>query len=303
MLVGVAGPPLAGKTTVVELLVRDHGFQSVDSPRAFFDARASERDKDDAQLACAGHSVSECWRREVNIVIDNVSAYDSQCNALFKRPYFLLVYVSASLQSRYRRALEIGRVTTCEEFLELEDSARESSSEPPNTELTNSESKQACLPQRSPWSASALDRASRLRIWNDFAGIEQLQQCLRETDILNPQRLRPHWDAYFMGLANLASERTNCMKRGVGCVIVRDRRLVATGYNGTPSQVRNCFDGGCPRCNERASAQGSSLDLCLCLHAEENAIIEAGRDRCSGATLYSTLFPCLLCSKVSFSSN
>ncbi|AET40784.1 deoxycytidine monophosphate deaminase Ecym_6412 [Eremothecium cymbalariae DBVPG len=105
--------------------------------------------------------------------------------------------------------------------------------------------------------------------------------------------LRPDWDTYFMKLAHLAASRSNCMKRRVGCVIVRNSRVIATGYNGTPRHLTNCYDGGCPRCNDG----GSSLHTCLCLHAEENALLEAGRDRIgSGAILYCDTCPCLTCS-------
>jgi deoxycytidylate deaminase len=144
----------------------------------------------------------------------------------------------------------------------------------------------------------AMEQSSRLTIINASSSADDLREEVQKLDITNPERLRPGWDAYFMALACLASERTNCMKRRVGCVIVRDRRIVATGYNGTPSGVLNCIEGGCARCNGSNSTQGVGLDLCLCLHAEENAIIEAGRERCEGSVLYTNLFPCLLCAKV-----
>ncbi|AAS53394.1 AFR023Wp [Eremothecium gossypii ATCC 10895] len=105
--------------------------------------------------------------------------------------------------------------------------------------------------------------------------------------------LRPAWDVYFMQLARLAASRSNCMKRRVGCVIVRACRVIATGYNGTPRHLRNCHDGGCARCN----GGGSALHTCLCLHAEENALLEAGRERVGeGAVLYCDTCPCLTCS-------
>lgn len=107
---------------------------------------------------------------------------------------------------------------------------------------------------------------------------------------------RPPWDTYFMRLAFLAARRSNCMKRRVGAIVVRDNRVVSTGYNGTPRGLLNCSHGGCPRCNSNA-ATGSGLDECLCLHAEENAIMEAGAERCRGCTVYSTSFPCLQCTK------
>lgn len=112
-------------------------------------------------------------------------------------------------------------------------------------------------------------------------------------------RERPDWDSYFMEMARVATRRSNCLRRQVGAVIVKDRRIVSTGYNGTPRGVRNCFDGGCPRC-AGPSAPGQNLGECLCAHAEENAIVQAAyhgipvRD----GTLYSTLSPCLLCCKM-----
>lgn len=124
---------------------------------------------------------------------------------------------------------------------------------------------------------------------------EQLQvlQNRSASGELSPP-LRPDWDSYFMKLATLAASRSNCMKRRVGCVIVRDRRVIATGYNGTPRHLTNCFNGGCPRCNDGNS---HNLHTCLCLHAEENALLEAGRDRVGfNAILYCDTCPCLTCS-------
>jgi len=117
--------------------------------------------------------------------------------------------------------------------------------------------------------------------------------------------MRPGWDEYFMLQAELAKLRSNCMVRKVGAVIVRDHRQLATGYNGTPPGVRNCYEGGCKRCKLRKEGKvgsGEMLERCLCSHAEANAImhcailgIEAGA---SGAILYTTLVPCLECTKM-----
>ena len=83
------------------------------------------------------------------------------------------------------------------------------------------------------------------------------------------------------------------MKRRVGAVIVRDHRVLSTGYNGTPRGLTNCSEGGCTRCNGSAPC-GSSLDECLCLHAEENALLELGRDRggAQGTVLYCNTYVC-----------
>ena len=116
---------------------------------------------------------------------------------------------------------------------------------------------------------------------------------------MSDMRNRPGWDRYFMDIAHVAATRSNCSRRQVAAVLVRDRRIISTGYNGTPRGVKNCCDGGCPRCNSNTPS-GSNLHECLCSHAEENAIVQAAYHGIAvkGATLYTTYSPCLLCAKM-----
>lgn len=110
---------------------------------------------------------------------------------------------------------------------------------------------------------------------------------------------RPGWDEYFMSIAQVVASRSNCIKRKVAAIIVKDRRIISTGYNGTPRGTRNCNEGGCPRCNALAQS-GTSLEECYCSHGEENAITQAAYHGTSlkGASLYTTFSPCLLCTKM-----
>lgn len=110
---------------------------------------------------------------------------------------------------------------------------------------------------------------------------------------------RPSWDTYFITIAHLTSQRSNCIRRKVGCIIVKDNRILSLGYNGTPRGTKNCFEGGCKRCNETDSSfvSGSNLDLCMCLHAEENAILFVQRSDINDSTMYVTLLPCIGCAK------
>jgi len=110
---------------------------------------------------------------------------------------------------------------------------------------------------------------------------------------------RPSWDEYFMSIARVVASRSNCVKRRVGAIIALDRRIISTGYNGTPRGVRNCNEGGCPRCNSFAES-GTRLDGCLCSHGEENAITQASYHGVSvrGGVLYTTFCPCLMCTKM-----
>ena len=110
---------------------------------------------------------------------------------------------------------------------------------------------------------------------------------------------RPSWDEYFMNIAKVAATRGNCSRRQVAAVIVRDHRVISTGYNGTPRGVRTCCDGGCPRCSSNTPS-GTGLSECLCSHAEENSIVQAAcyGIAVKGATLYTTYSPCLQCAKM-----
>lgn len=133
--------------------------------------------------------------------------------------------------------------------------------------------------------AHLIDRA-QVRLLNSSDSLPHLYQALNSLNLTDEARMRPNWDQYFMRLASLAAQRSNCMKRRVGCVLVREKRVISTGYNGTPRNIRNCNEGGCPRCNGGQGA-GLGLTTCLCIHAEENALLEAGRERIrEGAILY-----------------
>ena len=114
---------------------------------------------------------------------------------------------------------------------------------------------------------------------------------------------RPNWDKYFMDIAHVVKSRSNCMTRQTGAIIVKDKRIIGTGYNGTPSGIKNCFDGGCPRCTARMDGKvesGRDLDKCICCHAEENAIVHSALhgNATKGSMIYITFTPCSQCAKM-----
>lgn len=133
----------------------------------------------------------------------------------------------------------------------------------------------------------------------------KIEQALRKDaeERMRRKDPRPPWDYYFMRIAHDVSTRSNCCRRHVGAVIVKDSHIVSTGYNGTPTGTRNCFDGGCPRCSSTHTT-GEHLDECLCVHAEQNAICQAARlgNAIDGATIYVTCSPCLTCLKLLINS-
>ncbi len=114
---------------------------------------------------------------------------------------------------------------------------------------------------------------------------------------------RPSWDEYFMKLAEVIKKRSNCLRKPYGALIVKNNRIINTGYNGTPHGVKNCDEGGCVRCAKRDRGEIKTHEYqesCICIHAEQNAIIQAAYLGVStkGGTMYSTISPCSSCAKL-----
>jgi len=112
-------------------------------------------------------------------------------------------------------------------------------------------------------------------------------------------RSRPTWDDYFLSIADLVATRSTCLRRAVGAVLVRERRILATGYNGAPSGLEHCLTRGCLRIAQDVPS-GERHELCRGLHAEQNAIIQAALHGVSTreAKLYCTHHPCVICAKM-----
>ncbi len=111
---------------------------------------------------------------------------------------------------------------------------------------------------------------------------------------------RPSWDEYFMEMAKLTARRSTCLRRNVGAVIVKDRHIIATGYNGAPRGIAHCDEiGGCIR-EKMGIGSGERHELCRALHAEQNAIIQAATlgQSIEGAAIYCTHQPCIICAKM-----
>lgn len=115
-----------------------------------------------------------------------------------------------------------------------------------------------------------------------------------------PRRIsRPSWDEYFFEISKEVATRSTCMRRQVGAVLVKEKRILSTGYNGAPRGISHCIDVGCLR-EELGVPSGERHELCRALHAEQNAIIQAALHgvKIEGATLYCTHQPCSLCAKM-----
>lgn len=153
---------------------------------------------------------------------------DSVVDALLRRPFFLLISVDAPVSVRWQRFRDrcaTNKLTppTLEDFVLRNDAHLFA----PHTGL------------------SAVFQRAQLKLLNSTTSVAALRDAVRSLNLTNEARLRPSWDQYFMQLADLAALRSNCMKRRVGCVVVREKRVISTGYNGTPRGMTNCNEGGC----------------------------------------------------------
>ena len=144
----------------------------------------------------------------------------------------------------------------------------------------------------------------------DEFDMEDLEKILKEQEdyIANGGKVvpddRPSWDEYFMEMAELTAKRSTCLRRNVGAVVVKDRHIMATGYNGAPKGLKHCAElGGCLR-QKLEVPSGERHELCRALHAEQNAIIQAATlgESIEGGTIYVTHHPCSICAKMIINS-
>lgn len=295
MIIGLTGKNGSGKGEVAKFLMERgfHYYSLSDVVRE--EARRQGREVTREILIATGNDlrsqhgpgvlaekIFERLDPDKHYVIDSVR-HPSEIQILRRRSDFLLANVNAPEEVRFERLKARGREKdpqTLQEFIAVE--KREASS-------ANASDQQ-------------LDHAIHLSdVTIDNAGpLETLHAKVKEILAeFSRKKVRPDWDDYFMGIAKVVALRSNCVKRHVAAVLVKDKRIIATGYNGTPRGVKNCNEGGCPRCNSWG-ASGQGLDECLCSHAEENAIVQSAYHGVSvkDAVLYTTFSPCLTCTKM-----
>ena len=132
-----------------------------------------------------------------------------------------------------------------------------------------------------------------------MVGIVEIEKDSVEIKHIRDDMARPSWLEYFMGITHLVAGRSTCCRRHVGAILVKEKHILASGYNGVPSGISHCEEVGCLRA-EKGVPSGERHELCRGLHAEQNAIIQAALYGISikGATLYSTHLPCIVCAKM-----
>ncbi|KAI8055803.1 cytidine deaminase-like protein [Syncephalis plumigaleata] len=320
MLLGIVGPSCSGKHALAQLLVENEGFQRLDvnplEEHVIYDDanNSDDNDNNDAIVFPNDKSliayVTTRWQKRYVTcdihTIDTIKQYRH-------RPFFLLLSIDAPILVRYARYQARTNTTVSLEFFLNNDDIRRFGSVasavslitelpdhsiPTPVSTPDIRTKQMPTPSSIDDAMLTLMQQADIHISNHYTVLSDLYQHVMKLDLTNSEWLRPGWDSYFMMLAELAALRSNCMKRRVGCIVVKAYRVIASGYNGTPRGLPNCNERGCTRCNSGAQC-GSALDTCLCLHAEENALLEAGRERIQDGdcTLYCNTCPCLGCAK------
>lgn len=295
MIIGLTGRNCAGKGIVVDYLkelgfiffslsdvIRNEikkGGEEITRERLIQKGRELRNTHGHAVLA---EIIIEKLDIEKNYVIDSIR-HPVEIEAFRRNKNFVLLNVIASPEKRFERIKQRGREsdpTTFKQFLEYE-----------NKEEKNED-----------YGGQQLRFCSEIADYTieNNGTVEEFKNKLKDLTLkLLKNQIRPDWDEYFMSIAKVVALRSNCLKRKVAAIVVKDRRIISTGYNGTPRGTRNCNEGGCPRCNSLAES-GTNLEQCLCSHAEENAITQAAYHGTllKDSTLYTTYSPCLICSKM-----
>lgn len=299
MIIGLTGKNGAGKTAVSDYL-RSRGFEYhslSDEIREETRRRGLEISRE--VLIEVGNElrakfgpgilaerILQSLEPDQNYVVDSIRN-PSEVEVLKRREDFVLLAVEADQAVRFERSRARGRENAAQTLAQfVEEESRELQSDNPASQQL----------------LATIQKADVVIVNNGT--LPELHAKLDETlPPLMSRFKRPSWDEYFMNIAKVVAMRSNCMKRKVAAIIVKDRRVISTGYNGTPRGAKNCNEGGCPRCNGMA-ASGTALDECLCCHGEENAITQAAYHGTSlkGSTLYTTFAPCLLCTKMIINS-
>jgi len=294
MIIGLTGTKASGKGEVAELF-KKKGFiylslsdrvREEAVSRGILDYTTKDlqdignelREKfGDGVLALRTLNMSEKSR---NYVIDGIRNA-GEIKELRKQKDFFLIAVDANQEKRFERLIQRGRGSdpkTWGDFLLIDDRDRG------KEELNSGQQVEKCMGQ------------ADFKILND-EGLDELNKAGEE--ILKKLIIRPTWDEYFIKMASLVAERSTCRRHSVGAVIVKEKRIMTSGYNGAASGQKDCIEQGCLR-NELGIASGTRHEICRAIHAEQNAIIQAGLHgiNIGNSIIYCTHTPCMICAKM-----
>ncbi len=299
MIIGLTGTLSSGKGTIAEFLKKKgFGYLSL-SDELREEARRRKIELTRQNLQNLGNQLREAQGPGVlaKLVLEKINNYNlmdsvvdgirnpAEIKELRQLPHFFLVAVDAPEKTRFERMKSRNRENdpkTFEEFRKVD--ARDKG----KGEKASGQQVAKCFKL-----ASVLIRNDKT-VHELNSKSEQLLKKLREIELK-----RPSIDDYFLKIASVVAERSTCRRHHVGAVIARDKHLLTTGYNGAAAGIKDCLEQGCMR-NQLKIPSGTRHEICRAIHAEQNAIIQAGLHNADtkGATIYCTHSPCIICAKM-----
>ncbi|HIG92618.1 TPA: AAA family ATPase [Candidatus Woesearchaeota archaeon] len=300
MIIGVTGSYASGKDTVAEILkkMNFYHFSFSDILREELQRRRDPVTRDN--LIAIGNELREIYGPDIlaRLTLEKIKDGENYVFTSIRNPAevhrlkeqgnFLLIKVVAPAAVRLERLKKRNREEDPKTMKDLLQKEGLENTANPNAQQLDTVAKLA-----------------RVTITND-GSLEKLQgkvEQLVKDWLFKLQSSRPDWDHYFMNIAEQVKMRCNCLSAKKGAVLVRDKIILSTGYNGTPKGITHCTEGGCVRCTSRHLGKLKSGDYsepCICCHAEENAIVQAAYNGAStkGSALYTTFTPCTTCAKM-----
>lgn len=300
MIIGITGTNSAGKGTIVQYLIQKKGFEHY-SVRGFIEEEISKRGlqksretlqdiANDLRAKNGPSYIIDCLYDKAilskrNVIIESIRAI-GEINSLRKKGNFYLFAVDAEPKVRYKRGKARGTYTDKGSFEEfLADEQKEMSSDDPNKQNIS-----VCM-----------ELANYRFLNNDCIDdlFKNIAIALSEIKTPKDPEFRPSWDEYWMKMTAVIAERSTCRRHHVGAIVVRDKQLLSSGYNGASRGLTDCLELSCLR-DELGIPSGTRHEICRAAHAEQNAINQAAREgiKLNNGTLYSTLNPCSICAKM-----
>lgn len=300
MIIGITGTNSGGKGTIVHYLIQKKGFEHF-SVRSFIEEEITKRGLENSREALQNvandlrskygpsHIVDTLYERAQssgkNVIIESLRCV-GEVDSLKKKSQFHLFAIDADSKIRYERAKVRATYTDGGSFEKfIEDEQREMSSTDPNKQNLS-----VCI------ELSSYKFLNNGTLDDLFKNVEHALSKIKKPE---DPAFRISLDEYFMKLAVVASERSTCLRHHVGAVLVKDKMVISTGYNGAVKGAKNCLELGCLR-NELNIPSGTRHEICRAAHAEQNAIVQAAYNGTSTkeSIIYCTHTPCTICAKV-----
>lgn len=300
MILGITGTYASGKDSVAEILQKMNFYHVSYSDLLREELKNRKQEVTRDALIAVGNELRQQYGADIlsqlavqkvldgeNYVFTSIRN-PAEVTFLQKRPDFLLIKVTAPEKVRLQRIVARNREQDPKTRAELRQKEALENKKDVHSQQLN-----------------AVAKMAKVIVVNDstLEKLTQKAQQLVSDWMYKLQDARPDWDHYFMNIAEQVKLRCTCMSAKKGAIVVKEKMILSTGYNGTPKNVKHCVDGGCQRCTSRHLGKmnsGQYKEPCICCHSEENAIVQAAYNGVStnGAWMYCTFTPCVVCAKM-----